>query len=301
MTEIHKTIDQLISEVACHGVIEAIGDGVSIQDSDFRILYQNKISRDLFGAHIGKYCYDAYALRDKVCEGCPLYLVFKDGVIHKTERHKDVNGSMKYFEVTASPLRNPSGGIIAGIEIVRDITKRRLYEKALLVSEERFKMLADHSPNMIFINKNGRINYVNKKCEEVMGYTSAEFMSDAFNFMDLVSPEYRVLVQENFRLHMSGKDIPQYDYKIITKSGKEIDAIISTKLIDHHNGKAILGVITDITDQKKLEEELKRRVKELEEFYNIAVGREVRMKGLKDEIKKLKSEIEQYEKRLSHE
>jgi len=47
---------------------------------------------------------------------------------------------------------------------------------------------------------------------------------------------------------------------------------------------------------KKGEVELKKRVKELEEFYDIAVGRELRMKELKEEIESLKEELEKYKK-----
>jgi len=50
---------------------------------------------------------------------------------------------------------------------------------------------------------------------------------------------------------------------------------------------------------KKSEMELKKRVKELEEFYDIAVGRELRMKELKEEIESLKEELKKYKKPLS--
>jgi PAS domain S-box-containing protein len=50
---------------------------------------------------------------------------------------------------------------------------------------------------------------------------------------------------------------------------------------------------------RKNEAELKKRVKELEEFYDVAVGRELRMKELKDEIESLKEELEKYKKPLS--
>jgi PAS domain S-box-containing protein len=49
---------------------------------------------------------------------------------------------------------------------------------------------------------------------------------------------------------------------------------------------------------KKNEAELKKRVKELEEFYDVAVGRELRMKELKEEIESLKEELEKYKKPL---
>ena len=45
-----------------------------------------------------------------------------------------------------------------------------------------------------------------------------------------------------------------------------------------------------------MQEELKRRLKELEEFYDIAVGRELRIKQLTEEIEQLKEELERSKK-----
>ena len=45
---------------------------------------------------------------------------------------------------------------------------------------------------------------------------------------------------------------------------------------------------------QKREKELKKKVKELEEFYDMAVGRELRMKELKEEIEELREELKKY-------
>lgn len=70
--------------------------------------------------------------------------------------------------------------------ISRDITKQKETEIALQESETKFRSLADHSPNMIFINTGGKIVYVNERCEEVMGYTREEFYDPAFDFTNLI-------------------------------------------------------------------------------------------------------------------
>ncbi len=112
-------------------IIEAIGDYVSIQDRDLKIIYQNKISRDNFGDNIGEYCYKAYHGRDQACDNCHLLMCFNDGKIHRLERAAPRNNTTMHTEHTASPLRNKSGDIIAGIEVVRDVGERKIVEKAL--------------------------------------------------------------------------------------------------------------------------------------------------------------------------
>ncbi len=76
---------------------------------------------------------------------------------------------------------------------------------------------------------------------------------------------------------------------------------VNACLIGHGGKNFILSAARDITEYKradsalhKSEEELKKKFKELEEFYNMAVGRELRMKELKEEINEMKEELKRY-------
>ncbi|MBI4691324.1 MAG: response regulator [Nitrospirae bacterium] len=62
---------------------------------------------------------------------------------------------------------------------------------------------------------------------------------------------------------------------------------------------SVIEVIHNITERKKAEEEIKRRIKELEDFYEMAVGRELRMKELKEKIKELEDELATYKRNIS--
>src|SRR3989338_7887010 len=125
-------------------------------------------------------------------------------------------------------------------------------------SEKKFRQLSENSPNMIFINKDGKIIYANNECEHIMVYKINEFYSQKFNFLSLIDPESSEIVRENFQRHLSGKEVSPYECKLITKNGRTIWTIIHTKLIDYDKGKAILGIITDITKQKNIVIELRK-------------------------------------------
>ena len=112
-------------------VIAAIGDGISIQDRDFKIVYQNQIYKDLVGEHLGEYCYKAYARSDAVCEDCHMDISFLDGGIHTVEKCFASSQGMMSFEITVSPLKNAQGEVIAGIEVIRNITKRKQTEEKI--------------------------------------------------------------------------------------------------------------------------------------------------------------------------
>lgn len=79
----------------------------------------------------------------------------------------------------------------------------------------------------------------------------------------------------------------------VTKEGGQIFVQTHAYPITDNAGRVMAAVetIADVTERVKLEKDLEKRVKELEEFYEMAVGRELRMIELKDEIAKLREEL----------
>ncbi|GBE06251.1 MAG TPA: hypothetical protein ENG95_06475 [Nitrospirae bacterium] len=126
------------------GIIEAITESVTIQDPDYKILYQNQASKNSIGDQTGKYCYNAYG-RNNICEKCVLTALFKDGKTHKMERIVHTNADMECFEVTLMPLRDSAGKITAGIEILREINKYKWMEESLKVFRKNYHKLVDNS------------------------------------------------------------------------------------------------------------------------------------------------------------
>ncbi len=117
---------------------------------------------------------------------------------------------------------------------------------------------------MIFINCRSKIVYANKKCEDNMGISRAEFYSPNFNFLSIIAPEDVELLESSFTKHMRGEAVPPYEYALVTRSDTRINAIITIKLIDYNGEKAVMGIITDITERKKTEELLKKNEEQLE-------------------------------------
>ena len=112
-------------------IIAAMGVGLTIMNTDFKVTYQNQQGVSLMGNHAGKFCYAAFENQESVCSGCPMALAFEDGLIHSSIRSVSPFGEQIFTEITASPLRNASGKIIAGIEVVRDITEKKRLEETI--------------------------------------------------------------------------------------------------------------------------------------------------------------------------
>ena len=185
----------------------------------------------------------------------------------------DKIGEKRYAEVKAKKISY--NGQPADLVIFHDITRRkentrRLKEysekmealvndkiKEVKESEEKFRNLSEESPNMIFIYKKGRVVYANKKCEDLMGYTKEEFYAPNFNFFTLIAPESQEKLNSSHKRHAEGQEVAPYEYTLVTKAGKRINAVLMSKLMKYEGETATLGIVTDITERKQLENALR--------------------------------------------
>jgi PAS domain S-box-containing protein len=178
------------------------------------------------------------------------------------------DGTTRYSELRFSLIEKDAR--IVGIQVIAiDTTGRRKAEEELKESEEKFRNLAEQSPNMIFINKKGKVVYANEKAAETMGYRKEEFYS-GFNFLDLIAPESRELVKSSYKTHAEGKNVNPYEYKLITKEGRIMHAILASKLITYDGEQAILGTVVDITERKKAEDALRESQDKYKDLFESA-------------------------------
>ncbi len=132
ITNKKKAEDALLQEKnKLETILDNITDGVSIQDTGFRILYQNHSIVEMYGAHTGEHCYRAYEDRQQVCDGCPLVASFRDGAVHTLEKTTTVGGRTVHVEIKSAPLRDMYGRVVANIESIRDITDTKRSEKEI--------------------------------------------------------------------------------------------------------------------------------------------------------------------------
>lgn len=166
------------------------------------------------------------------------------------------------MSVNFSLIRSPNGEPMYIIGVGRNISMLKEIERELRESEELYRNLMEKSSHMIFINKGGRVVYANDRCADVMGYRKEEFYSPDFDFLEIIAPEYRTIAEANFHAHMENKEVATVEYEFVTKRNRRIPAILVTRLIDYHGERAILGIITDLSEIRRVEEET-RKAKEL--------------------------------------
>ncbi|MFH0736666.1 MAG: PAS domain-containing sensor histidine kinase [bacterium] len=152
---------------------------------------------------------------------------------------------------------------------ISDITEMKAAQKALLESEEKFKIVSESSGDIIYRLRYETMeyDYLNPAFQKITGYTLKEI--NKIKFPSIVKQvetidDYSLEQMRNRRIE---RNIDEYnaDYLIKDKAGN------LKWLRDHSNpwynetGKIIgsIGILADITNRKKLEEDQKKYVEEL--------------------------------------
>ncbi|HEX3002276.1 MAG TPA: PAS domain S-box protein [Methanoregula sp.] len=145
-----------------------------------------------------------------------------------------------------------------------DITEGKRAEESLQENEEKYRLVVENSRDAIYIHKDNRLWFVNRRSAEVTGYSVDELMQ--VNLWDLVHPDDRGRLQDAARRRFAGEAVPQaFTARLVTKSGELREGDFFVDRIDFHGKPAILGIFRDLTDQRKTEISLR----ESEEKYRI--------------------------------
>ncbi len=181
------------------------------------------------------------------------------------------DGSPRWLSTLLVPINDIGPACVMGIS--RDITKRIEAENTLRESEEKFRSLAEQSPNMIFIFDGNRHFYMNNRIEELLGYSREEFYAEDFDYQEIIAPESRPLIRSLLERQFSGEKVPPFEHALIAKNGRRIDVISSMRLIHFEGKRAVLGTVIDITEQKKTRREKEQMQAQLVEAQKMeAIG-----------------------------
>jgi len=183
-----------------------------------------------------------------------IYRVWKCGIPshHPMNYYKDerIEGWREIYL-----FRVPSGDIAA---LYMDITSNRLLEEELQNSEERFRLIADSSFDVIFmIDRESRVRYISPAITRVMGYDPADLINRTFT--DYMPGEQKKKARETLRALFEGKIIEGFHQTVVRKDGESVHVEINaTPIMKCSEIVGVQGVLRDITRLKTEEVELKK-------------------------------------------
>jgi PAS domain S-box-containing protein len=160
------------------------------------------------------------------------------------------------------------GGVAA---VVRDITERKRAEQSLRESEQRYRQLVDVSPDAILINRGDRIVFTNRGGLELLGATSPDQILGR-SPLDFVHPDSHQQVKDRTRQLLEGLDqVPLVEEKFLRLDGSVVDVEFTAARYMDQNEAALQVVLRDITQRKRLQEQL-RRTERVAELGTLASG-----------------------------
>ncbi|MFC1718486.1 PAS domain S-box protein [Candidatus Poribacteria bacterium] len=224
--------------------------------------YSKKEFLDLKVTDISTEVEDTEGTIDKILEGK------LDRIPVRYHRKKD--GTVFPVEISAGSFI--LGGRRALCGIVRDITERKQAEELLRRSEGRFRELTDLLPQTVFeTDVNGNLTFVNRHGFDSTGYTQEDFDREMSALQLLISKD-RDRAGENVRRILSGEKPGGVEYTALKKDGSTYPIIVYASLTSHDSiPVGLRGIVVDITERKKMEEEL-LKMEKLESIGVLAGG-----------------------------
>jgi two-component system, cell cycle sensor histidine kinase and response regulator CckA len=216
------------------------------------------IGKSVYPGIASEYRQEYMALHENVCQGKKGKLQFE--II-------GLQGTRRWVETHAVPLRNEAKGTFWHLAVTRDITKRKQQEEKI---REQAALLDVATDAILVKDIQNQILYWNKSAQRLYGWTTEEALQK--NASVLLYKETSRFVQDAF-LTVLSKGEWQGELNQITKDGKEIITESRWTLVKDENQqpKSILTVNTEITQKKQLEAQLLRSQR-LESIGTLAGG-----------------------------
>jgi PAS domain S-box-containing protein len=251
------------------------------RDTQGKITFFNEFAQDFFG-----YTEDEIVGRNVIgtivpeidSAGRNLAAMIQDIGIHPeryaTNENENMrrNGERVWIAWTNKAVRDKDGNILEILSVGNDITQRKQAEEATQQSEQRFREMAALLPTIICeMDTDLRVTYMNEVGLEKLGYSQDDFDA-GIHGMDLIHPGDREKAANGLDKTIQGEGIGTAEYRLLRKDGPEMPALLNSAVM--YKDRTRIGfrtTATDITEQKKLERQL-RQAQKMEGIGTLAGG-----------------------------
>lgn len=269
---------------ALDSVLEALGDGVVVVDSDGTLLYLNEAARQLlvleppglppkcWPAECGIYLPDGSGLFPS--ERLPIVQALQGEFAGPAEaliKGRPPSGD-RYVSMAAIPLREEAGVQRGALMLMHDVTTVHRISEELRRQRDWFSTILDTVGSLVvLVDRQGRIVSFNRACELVTGCKFEEVMGRPI--WELLPPEEAPEMRQALELLWEGGPASQREGYWLTRSGHKRLIVWSNTVLRDPQGRPEYVVCTgiDITDRKRLEEQL-RQAQKMEALGRLAGG-----------------------------
>ncbi len=266
MLDARQRQEQLLSEKTAllTATLENIAQGISVFDSELRLIGFNQRYLELldFPATLGRVgvAFEDFirfnALRGDYGPGdVDEQVQTRVDFARKFEPHRvrRVRSDGGVLEIVGKPL--PGGGIVT---TYTDITEQDRAQAAMRLSEQRYRLLVELSPDAVYVIRKGIILFANEAALKLWGVASIE-EAVGKDLLTFIHPGSRAVVMQRIGvLESSGETgfrVPWIEEQYSREDGTVVAVEASATRIALEDGLAVLSVARDITERKRAEEE----------------------------------------------
>jgi PAS domain S-box-containing protein len=267
LEEEHKeTLEALrASEAKYSSVLEHIGVGISLLSPDLKITALNRQMRTWFpriSSEAEPHCYEAFndPPRSEPCTYCPVVKTLGDGEVHESITDTPCEETVRHYRIISTPIKDAAGEVTAAIEMVEDITERELAAQQLRQSEEKYRMLVETIPALVYAGyADSSVDFVDDRVTRLTGYPKDIFDNRKLKWWEVIHPEDRAEAKEIFRRALKGDRSYMREYRIIKQDGSQAWMREQGRIVCTPEGRIdqIIGVLYDITAAKLAEEKMR--------------------------------------------
>jgi two-component system, cell cycle sensor histidine kinase and response regulator CckA len=170
-------------------------------------------------------------------------------------------------------VKDAAGKIVGLFGVAQDITERKRVEEKLREAKEQIQYILDNTRDVIFqIDLEGNYIYGNPAAEKLTGYPLRQLLQ--MNMMQLVVPEHHALLRERLQRRLANEvEEKTFEFEIQHRDGHRIWTELTTSGVFNQERRlvAIQGVVRDVTERRKLEEQF-RQSQKMEAIGQLAGG-----------------------------
>lgn len=194
------------------------------------------------------------------------------GTPYKMEVHIIRDGQSRYHETRGKAIKSAEGRVVKLFGTVRDISERRLQSKALQESEARLRNIIDNTNAIITtLAFDGTITFASNTFQTTLGFVLADVIGK--KFQEFLHPEYHTSVGELMLQGARGEiEGTNLELRARHSNGSWLWLNIITSLVREEGGTPshFVSIARDISEQKKMEEKLRRSEESLAEAQRMA-------------------------------
>jgi len=207
-------------------VTENIGAGVGIISKDYRILWVNKLLKQINGDCEGKMCYSTFNRLTEVCPHCGVKKVFEDGVPIDIHEYSNVDdkGNRFWVELIVTPIKDEKGNVVAALELAVNITERKIMENKLAEYSQKLEKLVEKRTEQL---KRTQAKLVKSEQLATIGELAAMVGHDLRNpLTGIMGAAYYLKTKHSPELCAKGKEMLETIENAITYSNKIVNDLL---------------------------------------------------------------------------